>query len=272
MLEAPPVDGEGLPSDFAGSAPTPVDRTQSEPGTLRFAADQVGKAVGVALRADRMREVEYGNVARREFNSITAENEMKWDALEPQPGQFSFAAADRIVDFAEAYGMLVKGHTLVWHSQLPAWVQALTGVDEVRAAMLGHIEAVMNHYRGRVAAWDVVNEAWQNGRELRNSVFRQVLGDGYIDEAFRKAREVDPDVLLYYNDFGGEGLGGKANAIFGMVQGMVSRGVPIDGVGLQMHTGIYQGPDVADFEANLQRIADLKPAYQGVLDALNASL
>jgi endo-1,4-beta-xylanase len=185
---------------------------------------------------------------------------MKWSQLQRQPGMFNFGPADQIVDFAEQNGMAIKGHTLVWHSQLPQWVQQLATPDEVRAAMLTHIETVVSHYRGRVVAWDVVNEAWQdNGSALRDSVFYTQLGEGFIDEAFRAARAADPDAKLYYNDFGAEGTTRKSNAIYAMVQGMLERGVPIDGVGMQMHTRSVGNPtpSIAELDINMQRLAAL---------------
>jgi endo-1,4-beta-xylanase len=228
-----------------------------EPTNLRGAADRTGRVVGVALQARLLNDASYTSVAR-EFSSVTAENEMKWQSLEPQPNQFNFNQADRIVAFAEQNEMRVRGHTLVWHSQLPGWVSQLTTPEAVRSAMLNHIETVVSRYRGRVFAWDVVNEAWQdNASALRTSVFQQQLGDRFIDEAFIAARAADPDAKLYYNDYGTEGTNRKANAVFTMVQGMVERGVPIDGVGMQMHIGTGGGPTAEQFASNMQRLVEL---------------
>jgi endo-1,4-beta-xylanase len=190
---------------------------------------------------------------------VTAENEMKWDTLQPSSGQFNYGNADRIVSFAEQNGMAIKGHTLVWYSQLPSWVSSMSGADRVRQTMLNHITQVMTHYRGKLHAWDVVNEAWQDdGLALRNNVFLQNLGEGYIDEAFEAARAADPGTKLYYNDYGTEGMSAKANAVYEMVRGMKERGVPIDGVGLQMHTRKGNGaPSVSEFVQNLSRLAAL---------------
>ena len=204
------------------------------------------------------------------FSQLTPENEMKWDAIEPEPGVFDFSRADAIVAFARDNGMKVRGHTLVWHSQLPAWMQSLTGADAVRAAMTNHIQTVVAHFRdtfpGTVVAYDVVNEAMNvmqgpmGGTAIyRDSVFSRELGEGFIAEAFQIARDTDPDALLFYNDFGVEGMNGaKSNGMFNMVSGLVAAGAPIDGVGFQMHTGpIDQGPGAADFQANLARYAAL---------------
>jgi endo-1,4-beta-xylanase len=217
-----------------------------------------------------MTESGYAATAAREFSLITPENELKWDALEPIAGQFSFEAADELVRFAEKNGMKVRGHTLVWHSQLPTWVTELTDADSVRAAMRRHIQTVMGHYRdrfpGRVFAWDVVNEALDHVRDeagnvsirYRNSPFFTSLGEGFIAEAFRIAHEVDPSALLYYNDYGIEGMGLKATTTFEMLRGLVEQGVPIHGVGFQMHTNATdEGPKLEDFQANLARYATI---------------
>jgi endo-1,4-beta-xylanase len=229
-----------------------------EPTTLREAAARSERLIGVAIQARLLNDASYVRAAR-EFGSVTAENEMKWQSLESQPNRFNFVNADRIVDFAEEEGMQVRGHTLVWHSQLPRWVSDLTTPEAVRSAMLNHIETVVSRYRGRVFSWDVVNEAWQDGgAALRTSVFQQQLGDGFIDEAFSAARAADPDAKLFYNDYGTEGTSRKANSVFTMVQGMVARGVPIDGVGMQMHvTNNPNGPTVEQLVTNMQRLVDL---------------
>jgi endo-1,4-beta-xylanase len=155
--------------------------------------------------------------------------------------------------------MQVKGHPLVWHAQLPPWVSAISDPIDLRNAMINHIIQVVSHFRGKVAAWDVVNEAFADtGRSLRNTIFLQQLGGRYIDDAFLAAHAADPDARLYYNDFGAEGRSGKADAVYELVQGMRARGIPIHGVGLQMHTGAADtSPTVADLASNMQRLADL---------------
>jgi endo-1,4-beta-xylanase len=267
------MDGEGLDPDTMLSPPTtepttpptaqptamPSEEPPPEPTTLRGAADRTERPIGVAVQARLLNDASYTAVVR-EFSSVTPENEMKWQSLEPRPNQFNFANADRIVAFAEQNGMRVRGHTLVWHSQLPAWVSQLTTPDAVRSAMLNHIQTVVSRYRGRVFAWDVVNEAMQDNAAagLRTSVFQQQLGEGFIDEAFIAARAADPDAQLFYNDYGTEGTSAKANAVFDLVQGLVQRGVPIDGVGLQMHvSNNANGPSVQQITTNLQRLVGL---------------
>jgi endo-1,4-beta-xylanase len=223
--------------------------------TLKAAAACTNRRVGVALNASHLGEAQYAERARQ-FNYVTAENEMKWDATEPSQGNFTFGPGDQIVSFAQANDMAVKGHTLVWYSQLPTWVSSLSGEDAVRKAMVDHINGMMAHYKGKVVAWDVVNEVFEDdaGATRRQSVFQRALGDGYIEEAFRAARAADPDAKLYYNDYDIESDYPKADAAYEMVAGLVAKDVPIDGVGMQMHTrSREEDPPVAEFIANVER-------------------
>ncbi len=248
----------------AGAAGAPTGPFCDLPDTLRAAGDCTGRLVGAALAAHRLGEAAYASAAR-EHSYVTCENEMKWGSIEPNRGQFDFEPANDVVEFAQQNGMRIKGHALVWHNQLPAWVQNLTNAADARTAMLDHIAAVVGEYRGEIEAWDVVNEVWQNEETwvdgqpaLRDYVFTRLLGDSFIDEAYRAARDADPDAKLYYNDYRAEGLNAKSDAIYGMVRGMVERGVPLDGVGLQMHQGAPNGViPLAEIVANMQRLADL---------------
>jgi endo-1,4-beta-xylanase len=169
---------------------------------------------------------------------LVAENAMKFDAMHPAQNTYNFTDADALVAYAEANNMVVRGHTLVWHSQIPGW---LTGGnftrDQVIAIMRDHIMTVVGRYRGRILAWDVVNEAVSdnNGQMRTDSFWHQRIGPEYIAMAFQFAREADPNAILYYNDYSAEGSGAKSDAVFNLVSGLVSQGVPIDGVGWQMH-------------------------------------
>jgi endo-1,4-beta-xylanase len=243
-------DAGGTGSGGAGGTPT---------NTLRAAASASGRLVGAAIAGTHLTESAFVTTAGTEFNYLTPENEMKWDATEPESGQFTFAAADNIVNFGVQHAMQIKGHNLVWYQQLPAWVTSLNNPADVQAAMINHITQLVTHFRGKVIAWDVVNEAWSDdGGSLRSSVFDQYLGSGFIDQAFQAARAADPTVHLYYNDYGAEGLSAKAAAVYAMVQSMKARGVPIDGVGLQMHVGpADSNPSAADLAANMQRLVAL---------------
>jgi endo-1,4-beta-xylanase len=223
-----------------------------------MAAEKAGRLMGAALGTYHLDDVTYGAVAAAEFNYLTPENEMKWSITEPSPNDFKFEGGDALVAFAEANQMRVKGHCLVWYSQLPNWVKELDNPEAVRGAMSHHIQQVAGHFKGKLLAWDVVNEAIDdgNGNALRDSVFLQQLGPSYIDEAFRLAREADPSALLFYNDYGTEGLGGKSDAAYALVKRLVESGVPIDGVGLQMHIGVGY-PSANEIEANIRRLGAL---------------
>ncbi|WP_192339879.1 endo-1,4-beta-xylanase [Streptomyces sp. VITNK9] len=225
--------------------------------TLGSAAAAQGRYFGTAVAAGHLGEADYAATLDREFNSATPENEMKWDATEPSRGTFTFSAADRVVDHARAQGMDVRGHTLVWHSQLPSWVGAL-GAADLRGAMNDHINQVMGRYKGQIHSWDVVNEAFQDGGSgaRRSSPFQDKLGDGYIEEAFRTARAADPAAKLCYNDYNTDGVNAKSTAVYAMVKDFKTRGVPIDCVGFQGHFN-SNSPVPADLRANLQRFADL---------------
>lgn len=235
------------------TSPTPGTGT----GSLKTAGSAAGKLVGAATQSGFLGDGRYAEVLDREFNYLTAEYEMKWSVVEPSPGVHNFSPGDAIVSHAFGHGMQVKGHTLVWHNSLPNWVKALPA-DELRTAFESHIRTVADHFRGRVLAWDVVNEAVaDDGSGLRDTLFRQKLGDGYVAEAFRLARAADPQALLFYNDYGGEGTGAKSDRIYDLVAGLRAQGVPIDGVGLQMHISAAGRASDASISANMRRLASL---------------
>ncbi|WP_030606742.1 endo-1,4-beta-xylanase [Streptomyces sclerotialus] len=225
--------------------------------TLGTAAAAQGRYFGAAVAANHLGEAPYVSTLDTEFTSVTPENEMKWDAVESARGSFTFDAADRIVGHAQSKGMKVRGHTLVWHSQLPGWVGGLSATD-LRTAMNNHITKVMQHYKGKIHSWDVVNEAFQDGSSgaRRSSPFQDKLGNGFIEEAFRTARAADPAAKLCYNDYNTDGVNAKSNAVYAMVKDFKQRGVPIDCVGFQSHFN-SNSPVPADYRQNLQRFADL---------------
>ncbi|TDC77888.1 1,4-beta-xylanase [Streptomyces hainanensis] len=222
--------------------------------TLGTSAAEHGRYFGAAIAAGRLSDGVYTGILNREFNSVTAENEMKWDATEPNRGQFNFTNGDRIVNHARQQGMSVRGHALVWHSQQPGWAQGLEG-STLRSAMTNHITQVATHYRGQIHSWDVVNEAFADGTSgARRDSNLQRTGNDWIEVAFRTARAADPNARLCYNDYNTDGVNAKSTAIYNMVRDFKARGVPIDCVGFQSHlTNSVPG----DYQANLQRFADL---------------
>ncbi|WP_244282449.1 endo-1,4-beta-xylanase [Micromonospora chersina] len=223
--------------------------------TLGAAAAQSGRYFGTAIAAGRLGDSTYTTIAGREFNMVTAENEMKPDATEPQRGQFNFSSGDQIYNWATQRGMKVRGHTLAWHAQQPGWMQSLSG-SSLRQAMIDHINGVMAHYKGKLAAWDVVNEAFNEDGSRRQSNL-QGTGNDWIEVAFRTARTADPSVKLCYNDYNIENWSyGKTQGVYRMIQDFKSRGVPIDCVGLQTHfTGGSSLP--SNFQTTLSSFAAL---------------
>ncbi|GAB3804834.1 hypothetical protein GCM10027605_29630 [Micromonospora zhanjiangensis] len=223
--------------------------------TLGAAAAQSGRYFGTAIAASRLGDSTYTTIAAREFNMVTAENEMKPDATEPNQNQFNFSAGDRIYDWATQRGIKVRGHTLAWHAQQPGWMQGMSG-NTLRNAMINHINGVMAHYKGKLAAWDVVNEAFNEDGSRRNSNL-QGTGNDWIEVAFRTAKAADPGVKLCYNDYNIENWSyAKTQGVYRMIQDFKSRGVPIDCVGLQTHfTGGSSLP--GNFQTTLSSFAAL---------------
>ncbi|MGH9405989.1 MAG: endo-1,4-beta-xylanase [Terriglobia bacterium] len=233
--------------------------------TLRQTADRIGLLVGTAVNPTLFSHSAYAATLGREFNMIEPENVMKWATIEPARGVFRFAPGDEVVAFAEAHGMKVRGHNLLWGIYNPAWVSRGNFTpNDLRQIMRNHILTEVRHYKGKVFAWDVVNEAFDQNGGLKHSIWYDRPGIGlaqqgteYIAQAFRWAHEADPAALLFYNDYAAEGLNAKSDAIYGMVKDFRQRGVPIDGVGLQMHLhGPGQAP--ASLEKNIRRLAKLR--------------
>jgi endo-1,4-beta-xylanase len=247
----------GLAGLLAVTGVTALAGTAEAASTLGSAAAAKGRYFGAAVAAGHLGESAYVSTLDTEFTSVTPENEMKWDAVEGTRGTFTFGPADQIVGHAQGKGMKIRGHTLVWHSQLPGWVGTLAAAD-LRTAMNNHIAQVMTHYKGRIHSWDVVNEAFQDGGSgaRRSSPFQDKLGNGFIEEAFRTARAADPAAKLCYNDYNTDGVNAKSNAVYNLVKDFRARGVPIDCVGFQSHFN-SASPVPADYQANLQRFADL---------------
>ncbi|MDX1994741.1 MAG: extracellular solute-binding protein [bacterium] len=227
--------------------------------SLRGLAEARGIAIGSAVAIDPLRnDPTYADVLRREFNLITPETSLKMDVLRPDRTTYNFSEADSIVDYAQANGMQVRGHTLVWHRQLPGWLENGTfSRDELIAILREHIHTVVGRYQGRIRVWDVVNEAFNEDGTLRDSVWLRGIGPEYIDYAFQFAHEADPQAILFYNDYNTEDLSPKSTAVYALVQGMVERGIPIHGVGLQMHITISHPLPVGDVQQNLNRITAL---------------
>ncbi|HVO60155.1 MAG TPA: endo-1,4-beta-xylanase [Terriglobales bacterium] len=233
---------------------------QREP--LRGKADRAGILIGTAVRPGQLSEAAYAATLAREYNLVEPEDALKWEVLHPRRDLFDFSDADRILSFARLHGIKVRGHTLVWTHQNPPWlVNNRFSEAELLSILHEHISKVMEHYRGRIFAWDVVNEAVDETGNLRSSLWYDQPGIGlaqkgtaYIEQALRWAREADPDALLFYNDGGGEVVNRKSDAVYSMLIDFRRRNIPIDGVGLQMHLGL--DADVTSIARNIQRFSD----------------
>ncbi len=231
--------------------------------SLRDAANRAGILVGAAVNVHYLSETDYTSTLAREFNMVEPEDAMKWHQIHPEEKTFDFGPADRIVEFAKSHNMKVRGHTLLWASHNPEW---LTQGNYTRSQLSGllheHIRQVVGHYRGQVFAWDVVNEAFEEHGWLRKSIWHNEPGIGagkhtdYIAQAFRWAHQADPDALLFYNDAEIEEVNRKSNAIYRMVKRFRQRGVPIDGIGMQMHI-LHWRPNVESIAANIARFSKL---------------
>jgi endo-1,4-beta-xylanase len=241
----------------ADGRPEPDQPLRELAGTGRL---RIGTAVDMnALESDAT----YRDRIAVEFNSVTAENVMKWETIEPQPGQLNFGPADELVAFARANGQQVRGHTLLWHNQLPTWLTQ--GVasgeitsDELRDILHRHVTDVVSHFRGQIYQWDVVNEVIDDNAVLRDTIWLQQLGPGYIADVFRWAHEADPSTKLYLNDYNVEGINAKSDAYHALAQQLLDEGVPVHGMGIQGHLGVQFGFFPASNVAqNLRRFEDL---------------
>jgi endo-1,4-beta-xylanase len=196
------------------------------------------------------------------FNSITAENDMKFERLQPEEGHFTFEKADNLAVFTRENQMKMRGHTLVWHNQTPAWVfQDSNGEmvtrDQLLHRMKEHITTVVQRYKGQIYCWDVVNEAIKDeGPELfRETKWLEIIGEDYIEKAFEFAHAADPDALLFYNDYN-ESNPQKREKIYKLVKSLVDKDVPIHGVGLQAHWNLVN-PSLKDIRTAIERYASL---------------
>jgi endo-1,4-beta-xylanase len=221
---------------------------------LRQLAEAQGRYFGTALTQGNLSNSTLTTLAGQQFDMVTPGNEMKWDTTEPSNGSFNFGPGDQIVSFAKAHNMRVRGHNLVWHSQLPSWVSSLP-LNQVQSAMETHITTEATHYKGQVYSWDVVNEPFNEDGSLRADVFFNAMGSGYIADALRTAHAADPNAKLYLNDYNIEGENAKSNAMYSLVSSLLAQGVPINGVGLESHFILGQVP--SSMLANLQRFAAL---------------
>jgi len=242
----------------------PEDLSELAEWPLRDLADVLNFHVGTAVAYTAQtfpNSEQYVEVLTREFNAVVAENVMKWDTIRWSESSYNFGPGDAIVDFAEENGMMVRGHTLAWHSQNPSWLMGKNySREEAIQVLEDYIKTVVGHWKGRIKEWDVVNEAIDDNGKRRDSIWQRWIGDDWIEIAFRAAHEADPDALLFYNDYNLEFLNSaKQNAVYDLLKKLLAKGVPIHGVGFQGHFGLEYGgaPSKATIKASIDRFAKL---------------
>ncbi|MGQ0647206.1 MAG: endo-1,4-beta-xylanase [Gemmatimonadaceae bacterium] len=251
-------------SDSAGIVTPPVTPPAQNPDTipLRSLAALRGLRVGAAIdrgfRFIGAEGTQFRATFTREFSMLTPENDMKHDRIHPARATYRFEASDSLVAFAQANGMLVRGHTLVWHQQLARWLTSTTWTTaEASTLLTQHVADIVSHFRGKLSAWDVVNEPLADNGALRAGFWLDNVGASYIELAFRAARAADPDVALYINDYNIEGLSPKSDSMYALVQRLVARRVPITGVGFESHYVVGGLPTRNDLATNLARYGAL---------------
>jgi endo-1,4-beta-xylanase len=227
--------------------------------SLWQAAGNPGLRIGTAVEPGILAaDATYRSTVSRVFNTLTPENVMKFDHIHPAPQSFDFCDSDALVSYAAANHMQVRGHTLVWHQQLPEWLsRGEFSRDELIAILRNHIQTVVGRYRGQVWAWDVVNEAFESDGSLRDSLWLRGIGPEYIEMAFGWAHEADPEALLFYNDYAAEGMGAKSDAIYALLGRLRGQGVAVHGAGLQMHLEAGKAPARDEIARNMTRLAAL---------------
>ena len=227
----------GGSSEAPPAAPAPPTQPTPPPlptATLREAYAGVFP-VGAAVTSRQLDQADEADLLNRHFDMVVAEYEMKADQLAPAQGEYRWDAADAIVEYAQAMGLQVRGHALLWHQTTPAWFLEGGDRNTIRERLETYVAAVVGRYRGRIFAWDVVNEVVAAGDgTYRSSAWHRAVGPDYIAWAFRAARQADPECLLFINDYGTENAA-KLDRLMTVVQALRDDGVPVDGVGHQFH-------------------------------------
>jgi endo-1,4-beta-xylanase len=215
--------------------------TTASAGTLKRSSPF---KLGAAVKMYLLKEKHYSDLLKSEFASITPESEMKWNTVRPSEKQFVFDKGDRIVNFAQQNGMRVHGTTLIWakDSVYPKWLREYQGDRKAWDRLLKtHIQTVVKHYKGKVASWDVVNEAITPEGDYKDCIWLRKLGKDYIAKAYTYAHQADPKALLFYNDYSQEFGGRKMAFILSLVAQAKKNNVPLHGLGFQLHTNTYNG-------------------------------
>ncbi len=235
-----------------------IDPVVFEKEGLKYFAEKKGIFIGSCITEGQLNDEKFIEILKKNYNYITPENEFKWENIHPGRKVYNFSKTDKLVEFALSNNMRIRGHTLIWHTQNPYWIaKPGTTPEELKETIRTHISNVMSRYKGKVHDWDVVNEAIMDSGEMRESIWYLIIGDEYIEHAFKCAREVDPDAKLYINDYNIEDINPKSNKLYEVVKNLKEKNVPIDGVGFQFHLEGRWEPDYASIKANLQRFKKL---------------
>jgi endo-1,4-beta-xylanase len=241
----------------AAASPTPSIATSSSPvAALKDLAG--GRYFGTAIGLPQLdTDSAYSQIVAGQFSQVTPENAMKWQLVEPARGNFTWSGADEVVAFAQAHNQKIRGHVLVWHNQLPDWLTSGSfSSADLKTILKDHITTEMSRYKGKIYAWDVVNESFNDDGTWRNSIWYKGLGKEYIADALTWAHAADPAAKLYVNDYNIEGIGAKSDAWYDLIKSLKAAGVPLDGIGFQGHFDLqYAFP--SDMAQNMQRFADL---------------
>jgi endo-1,4-beta-xylanase len=264
------VSAFAIPSAMAngsrhGDSVLPGAAHWSRPAHSSAAADSLGALglksgvrIGTAVNADELgTDDAYDAVLGSQFTSVTPENVMKWDTIEPSQGTYNYTQADALVKYAQQHGQLVRGHTLVWYNQLPSWVTSGNySSAQLKEILKQHITSEVSHFKGKIWQWDVVNEAFNDDGTYRDDIWLEKLGPDYIKDAFIWAHQADPKAKLFINDYNIEGVNAKSTALYNLVASLRKQGVPIQGVGIQGHLDTqYPAPhDIADNMARFDKL------------------
>jgi endo-1,4-beta-xylanase len=231
--------------------------------SLRSLAKKNGLYLGTCANAHALaNDPAYARIIAEQFNLITPENALKFGLVSPVRDEYDFSDVDLLVSFAAQHDLSVRGHVLVWDTQLPRW---LTQGRFSRAELIGilqqHITTIVSRYAGSIKVWDVVNEAIDDRGQLKQTFWYNGIGPDFIEIAFRAARKADPTARLFYNDYGAEASPEHQDGVYRLLSDLKHRAVPVDGVGLQMHLSLENKSKETGYSVNTQRLVDLGLAF-----------